>query len=82
MDGQIHSSLFYSNCFFLIELVPQVLYNVQLFQHTQPRCLEYDTRNRRYRIHFSKNEIQEHERLLKELLGRAYREFSGNNSIA
>jgi hypothetical protein len=44
--------------------------------------LEYDTRNQRYRIHFSKNEIQKHERLLKELLGRAYREFSSDNSIA
>jgi hypothetical protein len=44
--------------------------------------LEYDTRNQRYRIHFSKNEIQKHERLLKEILGRAYREFSGDNSIA
>jgi hypothetical protein len=44
--------------------------------------LEYDTRNQRYRIHFSKNEIQKHERLLKEILGRAYREFSGDNPIA
>jgi hypothetical protein len=33
--------------------------------------LEYDTRNQRYRIHFSKDEIQKHERLLKEILGRA-----------
>jgi hypothetical protein len=37
--------------------------------------LEYDTRNQRYRIHFSKDEIKKHERLLKENLGRAYREF-------
>ena len=42
--------------------------------------LEYDTRNQRYRIHFSKNEIQKHERLLKEILGRAYREFIGDIS--
>jgi hypothetical protein len=42
--------------------------------------LEYDTRNQRYRIHFSKDEVQEHERLLKEILSRAYREFSGDIS--
>lgn len=40
--------------------------------------LEYDTRNQRYRIRFSKDEIQKHERLLKEILGRAYREFNGD----
>ncbi len=43
--------------------------------------LEYDTRNQRYRIRFSKDEIQKHERLLKEILGRAYREFNGDSSI-
>jgi hypothetical protein len=43
--------------------------------------LEYDTRNQRYRIHFSKNEISKHERLLKEILGRAYRAFGGDISI-
>jgi len=32
--------------------------------------LEYDTRNQRYRIRFSKDEIQKHERLLKEILFR------------
>src|SRR5215212_82294 len=42
--------------------------------------LEYDTRNQRYRIRFSKDEIQKHERLLKEMLGRAYREFNGDLS--
>jgi hypothetical protein len=42
--------------------------------------LEYDTRNQRYRIRFSKEEIQKHERLLKEILGRAYREFNGDIS--
>jgi hypothetical protein len=42
--------------------------------------LEYDTRNQRYRIRFSKDEIQKHRRLLKEILGRAYRDFSGNIS--
>ena len=42
--------------------------------------LEYDTRNQRYRIRFSKDEIQKHERLLKEILGRAYREFNGDIS--
>jgi hypothetical protein len=42
--------------------------------------LEYDTRNQRYRIRFSKDEIQKHERLLKEILGRAYRDFNGNIS--
>ena len=42
--------------------------------------LEYDTRNQRYRIRFSKDEIQKHERLLKEILGRAYREFVGDIS--
>jgi hypothetical protein len=41
---------------------------------------EYDTRNQRYRIRFSKDEIQKHERLLKEILGRAYRDFSGESS--
>jgi hypothetical protein len=40
--------------------------------------LEYDTRNQRYRIHFSKDEIQRHQRLLKEILGRAYRDFNGD----
>lgn len=44
--------------------------------------LEYDTRNQRYRIHFSKVDIQKHERLLKEILGRAYREFNGDISTA
>jgi len=43
--------------------------------------LEYDIRNQRYRIRFSKDEIAKHERLLKEILGRAYREFNGDNSI-
>src|SRR5215216_827180 len=43
--------------------------------------LEYDTRNQRYRIRFSKDEIAKHERLLKEMLGRAYREFNGDISI-
>ncbi len=42
--------------------------------------LEYDTRNQRYRIHFQKGEIQKHERLLKEMLGRAFREFNGDIS--
>jgi hypothetical protein len=41
-------------------------------------ALEYDSRNQRYRIRFSKDEIQKHERLLKEILGRAYREFTGD----
>jgi hypothetical protein len=44
--------------------------------------LEYDTRNQRYRIRFSKDEIQKHARLLKEILGRAYREFIGDVSTA
>ena len=39
--------------------------------------LEYDTRNQRYRIRFSREEIQKHQRLLKEILGRAYRDFIG-----
>jgi hypothetical protein len=42
--------------------------------------LGYDTRNQRYRIRLSKDEIQKHERLLKEILGRAYREFNGDIS--
>ena len=42
--------------------------------------LDYDSRNQRYRIRFSKDEIQKHERFLKEILGRAYREFSGDIS--
>ena len=42
--------------------------------------LEYDTRNQRYRIRFSKDEIHKHERLLKEILGRAYRQFNGDIS--
>ena len=42
--------------------------------------LEYDSRNQRYRIHFTKGEIQKNERLLKEILGRAYREFNGDIS--
>jgi hypothetical protein len=44
--------------------------------------LEYDTRNQRYRIRFSKDEIQKHQRLLKEILGRAYRDFDGDISTA
>ena len=43
--------------------------------------LEYDTRNQRYRIHFSKDDIHKHERLLIEILSRAYREFNGDVSI-
>ena len=39
--------------------------------------LEYDVRNQRYRIHFSKDEISKHKRMLIEILGRSYREFSG-----
>jgi hypothetical protein len=42
--------------------------------------LEYDVRNQRYRIHFSKDEIEKHERLLKEILARAYREFNSDLS--
>jgi hypothetical protein len=42
--------------------------------------LEYDTRNQRYRIRFSKEEIQKHQRLLREILGRAYRDFNGEIS--
>jgi hypothetical protein len=42
--------------------------------------LEYDLRNQCYRIHFSKDEIEKHERLLKEILARAYREFNGDLS--
>jgi len=42
--------------------------------------LEYDTRNQRYRIRFTKDEIQKHQRLLKEILGRAYRDFTGDIS--
>jgi hypothetical protein len=42
--------------------------------------LEYDTRNQRYHIRFSKEEIQKHERLLKEILGWAYRDFGGDIS--
>ena len=42
--------------------------------------LEYDTRNQRYRIRFSKDEIKKHERLLKQILGRAYREFNSDIS--
>ena len=41
--------------------------------------LEYDTRNQRYRIRFSKDEFQRHERLLKEILGRADRDFDGES---
>ena len=41
--------------------------------------LEYDTRNQRYRIRLSKDEAVKHERLLKEILGRAYREFNDNS---
>jgi hypothetical protein len=43
--------------------------------------LEYDTRNQRYRIRFLKQEIQKHERLLEEILGRAYIDFNGDISI-
>jgi hypothetical protein len=42
--------------------------------------LEYDTRNQRYRIRFSKDEIQKPQRLLKEILGRAYRDLSEHSS--
>ena len=43
--------------------------------------LEYDTRNQRYRIRFSKDRIQKHERLLRDVLGRAYREFNDDDSV-
>jgi hypothetical protein len=39
--------------------------------------LEYDSRNQRYRVRLSKDEIKKHESLLKEILERAYREFNG-----
>jgi hypothetical protein len=42
--------------------------------------LEYDKRNQRYRIRFSKDEIQKHQRFLRELLGREYRNFNGDIS--
>jgi hypothetical protein len=42
--------------------------------------LDYDARNQRYRIRFSNDEIQKHGRLLKEILGRAYRDFNGGIS--
>ena len=42
--------------------------------------LGYDTRNQRYRIRFSKDELQKHQRLLKEILARAYRDFNGEFS--
>ena len=42
--------------------------------------LEYDTRNQRYRIRFSKDEVQKHQRLLKEILGRVYRDLNGDIS--
>jgi len=43
--------------------------------------LEYDTRNQRYRVRFSKDEIAKHERLLKGILNRAYCEFTAESSI-
>jgi len=42
--------------------------------------LEYDTRNQRYRIRFWEDEIKKHERLLKQILVRAYQEFNGDTS--
>jgi hypothetical protein len=39
--------------------------------------LEYDSRNQRYRIRLSQGEIDENEKLLKEILNTAYREFNG-----
>jgi hypothetical protein len=42
--------------------------------------LEYDSRNQRYRIRLSKGDISDHERILKEILVRAYREFNGYSS--
>jgi hypothetical protein len=42
--------------------------------------LEYDMRNQRYRIPITKDKLQKRERLLMEILGRAYREFNGNAS--
>jgi hypothetical protein len=42
--------------------------------------LEADTRNQRYRIRFSKEEIQKHQRLLKEILGWAHTDFNGDFS--
>ena len=51
-----------------------------MFESAGLDVLEYDTRNQRYRIRFSKDEIHKNERLLKEILGRAYREFNGDIS--
>jgi hypothetical protein len=42
--------------------------------------LEYDSRNQRYRIRLSKGDVSDHERLLREILERAYREFNGYTS--
>jgi hypothetical protein len=39
--------------------------------------LEYDSRNQRYRIRLTKDDISQHERLLKEILERSHREFNG-----
>ena len=39
--------------------------------------LEYDSRNQRYRIRFSKDEIKKHKAVLKKILERAYRDFNG-----
>lgn len=39
--------------------------------------LEYDSRNQRYRIRLTKEDIINHKNLLKDLLERAYREFNG-----
>ena len=41
--------------------------------------LEYDNRNRRYRIRLKKHDLTDHQDLIKELISISYKEFSGDS---
>jgi hypothetical protein len=49
----------------------------EMLEASELDVLEYDSRNQRYRIRLTKDDISQHERLLKEILERSHREFNG-----
>jgi len=52
----------------------------EMLEATGLDVLEYDSRNLRYRIRLSKDDIKKHKRVLKEILEKAYKEFNGYGS--
>ena len=49
----------------------------EMLEASELDVLEYDSRNQRYRIRLTKDDISQHERLLKEILESSHREFNG-----